>query len=495
MAASAAKLSHDLENALTPQDVIIQFKSQGSASLNRAIANGALLKRFVKVINAGVFKNVAPGLLKLLALDPDVKFISPDRQVRATMDYVAPTVGADLARSYGYDGTGITVAVLDSGISSHDDLENASGVTRVLFSDDFVGGGASDWYGHGGHVAGIIGGNGRKSTGPGYIRTFRGIAPNVNLVNLRVLDANGNGSDSAVIAAIDEAISLKDKYNIRVLNLSLGRPVMESYIDDPLCHAVERAWNAGIVVVVAAGNGGRDTSMGLDGYGTITAPANDPCVITVGAMKTMDTTSRADDLIASYSSKGPTLIDHIVKPDIVAPGNQVVSLLMSTGTLDNTYPANTIPVSYYKLNATGISSSYFKLSGTSMAAPVVSGAVALLLQKTPSLTPDQVKARLMRTASKAFPTYSTAIDPVTGQAYTSQYNIFTVGAGYLDIWAALNDSTPVTGSAMSPTAVRNPLNNTVSLAFPNGTAWNTNMTWGTGVVWGSAVVQGTCRLG
>lgn len=239
-ARATPKLSHDLENASAQQDVIIQFKSQGSASLNRAIANGALLKRFIKAINAGVFKNVPPGLLKALALDPDVKFISPDRPVRATMDNVAPTVGADFARSYGYDGTGITVAVLDSGISAHDDLKNSSGMMRVLFSDDFVGGGASDWYGHGGHVAGIIGGNGRKSTGPGYIRTFCGIAPNLNLVNLRVLDANGNGSDSAVIAAIDEAISLKDKYNIRVMNLSVGRLVVESYVDDPLCQAVER---------------------------------------------------------------------------------------------------------------------------------------------------------------------------------------------------------------------------------------------------------------
>ena len=143
----------------------------------------------------------------------------------------------------------------------------------------------------------------------------------------------GRAQIARVIAAINTAINLKTRYNIRVINLSLGRPVYESYNLDPLCKAVEAAWKAGIVVVVAAGNDGRNNSAGTNGYGTIMAPGNDPYVITVGAMKTMGTYSRSDDLIASYSSKGPTLIDHIVKPDLVAPGNRVVSLHASTATL------------------------------------------------------------------------------------------------------------------------------------------------------------------
>src|SRR5207342_982645 len=114
-----------------------------------------------------------------------------------------------------------------------------------------------------------------------YTHTFRGIAPKANLINLRVLDASGSGTDSAVIAAIGQAISLKNQYNIRVINLSLGRPVFESYTKDPLCQAVEKAWAAGIVVVAAAGNSGRDDSLGTQGYGTISAPGNDPYVITV----------------------------------------------------------------------------------------------------------------------------------------------------------------------------------------------------------------------
>jgi serine protease AprX len=196
-----------------------------------------------------------------------------------------------------------------------------------VYNENFVpniGNDYFDRYGHGTHVAGIVGGAAIESTGPIYTHTFRGIAPNVLLINLRVLDGNGAGQDSSVIAAIQHAIQLKSTYNIRVINLSLGRPVTGSYTKDPLCQAVEQAWKAGIVVVVAAGNEGRNNSANTSGYATITAPGNDPYVITVGAMKDMGTTNRADDLVASYSSKGPTLIDHLVKPDIVAPGNCII---------------------------------------------------------------------------------------------------------------------------------------------------------------------------
>jgi hypothetical protein len=133
--------------------------------------------------------------------------------------------------------------------------------------------------------------------------TFKGIAPNVSLINLRVLDQNGQGTDSAVISAINWTVTNKTKYNIRVIKLPLGRPVYESYTLDPLCQAVEQAWKAGIVVVVAAGNEGRNNSKNTSGYGTITAPGNDPYVITVGAMKTMGTPSRGDDNVASYILK------------------------------------------------------------------------------------------------------------------------------------------------------------------------------------------------
>src|SRR5262249_25283563 len=160
------------------------------------------------------------------------------------------------------------------------------------------------------------------------------------------LDENGQGSDSQIIAAINTAILLKPLFNIRVINLSLGRPIFESYENDPLCQAVEAAYRAGIVVVVAAGNNGRDNSQGQNGYGTVTSQGNDPYVVTVGAMKTMGTTDRKDDLIASYSSKGPTAIDHIAKPDLVAPGNLLVSLGIN-GTLAAEFPQNRVSQDEY----------------------------------------------------------------------------------------------------------------------------------------------------
>lgn len=183
---------------------------------------------------------------------------------------------------------------------------------------------------------------------------------------------------------------------------------MESYKTDPLCQAVEAAWKAGIVVVVAAGNEGRNNDFNTNGYALITAPGNDPYVITVGAMRTLGTVFRGDDLITSYSSKGPTAIDHLAKPDLVAPGNRLASLKGTFDLVSGTYPANIIPLSdYVNTTWTLASPSYYKLSGTSMATAVASGAVALLLGKDSSLTPDTVKARLMLTATKSFPSYST----------------------------------------------------------------------------------------
>jgi serine protease AprX len=261
-----------------------------------------------------------------------------------------------------------------------------------------------------------------------------------------VLDANGASTDSAVIAAIARAISLKSTYNIRVINLSLGRAVYETYKLDPLCQAVERAWKNGIVVVVAAGNNGRYQA--TNGYGTVASPGNDPYVLTVGAMKPMGTPQRTDDLIASYSSKGPTVVDAFVKPDLVAPGNLLVSLAAPNSTLYAQNPANRVPNNYYIAGGnTSSSTTYFTLSGTSMATGVVSGAVADLLQKYPSLTPDQVKARLMKTAWKSLPAYSSTTDPTTGITYTDQSDVFTVGAGYIDLEAALINTDLAKGTA------------------------------------------------
>ena len=472
------KISKDLRDKAPGEqvDVIVQFKPQPRQKhFKRVRRKGGKEKRKLSVVRGGSF-SIAARELAALAADPDIEFISEDREVTASLDYATPTVLANIAQEYGWDGEGIGIAVIDSGIQSkHKDLKDKG--PRIVYKESFVVNPdgtldtANDKYGHGSHVAGIAAGNGARSN-----ETYLGIAPKAALINLRVLDRNGKGTDSAVIAAIGRAIELKDQYNIRVINLSLGRPVYESYETDPLCQAAEAAWNAGIVVVVAAGNLGRDDSFDNDGYGTITAPGNDPYVITVGAMKTNATASRADDLIASYSSKGPTLVDHVVKPDLVAPGNRVVSLDGEKNSeLADSFPENEV------------GSYYFKLSGTSMATPMVSGTVALILQQNPNLTPDQVKARLMKTASKTFPMTSTATDPLTGASFNSQYDIFTIGAGYLDVWAALSNNDVATALATSPTAVYDPQTGTVSVVFGNSVVWGTGVVWGTSVVWGTQV--------
>ena len=185
------------------------------------------------------------------------------------------------------------MVVLDSGIADHQDLTSTGKRVQLSFGfvpTEFLA--TDDKFGHGTHVAGIIAGNGGICSNGSGNNAVRGMAPGVNLINFRVLDSNGLGMDSTVILAIEAAIALKPLYNIRVINLSMGRSVTGSYKNDPLCSAVEQAWNAGIVVVAAAGNGGRSNPTGSQGYFTITAPGNDPRVITVGAINTMGTAPR-----------------------------------------------------------------------------------------------------------------------------------------------------------------------------------------------------------
>lgn len=476
-------------------DVIIQFKHAPQAHhFQELAAHGGRLKFPLYHIQGAAYR-IPTKMLAWLEQHPDVAYVSPDRPNRVAFDdEKIPAVMADVAhQQYALDGTGLGVAVIDSGVYNHDDLQTADGsASRIVYAESFVPNDPStdDAYGHGTHVAGIIAGNGRDSQS-GYSQPYIGLAPNANIINLRVLDGTGSGADSQVIAAIGRAIQLKDTYNIRVINLSLGRGVEESYALDPLCQAVEAAWQAGIVVVVAAGNNGRDNSMGTNGYGTIGAPGSDPAVITVGATKTNDTPDRLDDAIASYSSKGPTLVDYVVKPDLVAPGNRTISLQAPASYLATTYPVqNVLPLPTCDstgLNCTtGPGGQYLQLSGTSMATPVVAGAAALMIQLDPTLTPDTVKARMMKTAWKGFPTTSVAYDEF-GNAYLETYDVFTIGAGYLDIDAALGNTDVVTGAATSPAVAYDPTTGTATLVNGASVCWSNSVVWGTSVVWGGGV--------
>jgi Subtilisin-like serine proteases len=485
------KLAKDLPaaNATGSGDIILQFKTLPTADDLKQLGPYGQTKKIFNTIKA-VQISVSPSVLTILEAMPNVKYISPNRQNKSFLDLTTSAVNANVAWPLGWDGTGVGVAVIDSGIALKRDLTGPDGITsRVIYSESFVTGQtAEDVYGHGTHVAGIVGSSGKNSGGLLFTRTFKGVAPNVNLINLRVLDANGGGTESGVIAAIERAIALQSTYNIRVINLSLGRQVFESYTLDPLCQAVEAAWKAGIVVVTAAGNYGRDNSTGTSGYGTIASPGNDPYAITVGAMNTKGTFSTADDAIASYSSKGPTLVDHLVKPDLVAPGNGVVSLMAPNNTLAALYPTTLISASTYQLlGFLGQSSDYFRLSGTSMAAPVVSAAAALLIQQQPSLTPDQVKARLMKTATKAINLYSTGIGHLSGQRFNNQADIFTVGAGYLNISAALANHEMASMPALSPRVARNPISGKINMLRDFSVVWGDSMVWGDSAVFGNTV--------
>ena len=196
----------------------------------------------------------------------------PDRHVKPSLDVALPTInGSGAAAPSGFNlldrvelsaappvpltGAGVTVAVIDSGIAVSDDLKTSLGLDRVIVRWSATPGLDTDEFGHGTHVAGIIGGNGKASSGPYATRTFRGVAPDVRLISLKVLGEDGSGEVSDVLEAIDWILDNQSSYGIRIVNISLGHPVVETCVKDPLCRAVEAMSTAGVVVVVSAGSG------------------------------------------------------------------------------------------------------------------------------------------------------------------------------------------------------------------------------------------------
>jgi serine protease AprX len=392
-----AKLSADL----------LRFKAGRSASRTRVIVHGdaatvdALARRHgVQIVkrlaNGAVFAANGDEIARLSA-DAGIDHLSGDLPVKAGMSVSNQSTAADQTRAGvaglfgigaipGVTGQGITVAVIDSGVSAHAALTG-----KVVANVSMVTGDPSvaDAFGHGTHVAGIIAGNGSAAKNVTTLYTG-GIAPGAQIVNVRVLGADGIGRTSDVIDGIEWAIAHRTQYNIRVINLSLGHPVTEPAETDPLCEAVADAVRAGIVVVAAAGNDG----LAADGsrvLGGITSPGNSPWAITVGALNTWGTAKRSDDTVTTYSSRGPTRFDMGVKPDVAAPGNKLISLEANRAYL---------PVTYSFLHKAGSGpNAYMQLSGTSMATPTVSGGVALLLQGTPNMIPAQVKMALQAGAT------------------------------------------------------------------------------------------------
>ena len=409
-----AKVSSDL----------LSFEARRTTSRARVIVRGsrmeieALASRhgvpIARVLGDSAVLLANSSQISALAAERDV--LSGDLPVAPFMDVSTYATAADQVRSGqsglllglgaipGVTGSGVTIAVLDTGIAAHPALTG-----KVIANVSTIAGNPSpnDEHGHGTHIAGIIAGNSSASR---YVTPLYrgGIAPDVRLVNVRVLGANGTGWTSDVIAGLEWVIANRDKYKIRAINLSLGHPVTEPSTTDPLCIAVAKATAAGIVVIVSAGNAGKDEN-GTPILGGISSPGNSPHAITVGAINTRGTISRSDDIMTTYSSRGPTKFEHAVKPDVVAPGNKVVSLETAGSYLQRNY-------AQFHMAGTR-NNAYMHLSGTSMSAAIVTGGVALLMQAHPNISAAQVKIALQ-----------------TGATYMKDGGLLGGGAGSVNFW-------------------------------------------------------------
>src|SRR5438046_590544 len=395
----------------------------GQANVSRALEALDLLRLYgipvagLSLIDGAAGSSTAAGI-GALSLAPTVAFIHHDATVgprpSAEPPAIAPpdqlseayprVVNADRVWQQGTTGRGVTVAILDSGVAADGDLIEPE--NRILASVNFADVRfTSDPGGHGTHIAGIVAGNGSRSGGQ-----IVGIAPQANIVDVRVLGRTGSGRISSVVRGIEWVLAQRAVYNIRVINLSFGAPAHLSYRLDPMSAAVEIAWRRGLVVVAASGNGGpaRDS---------VVTPGIDPYVITVGATDDRGTLSRSDDTLAWFSAWGSA--DSNAKPDLVAPGRRLVSIRVPGSALDTLFP-DRIVVAHN-------GSTYFRLTGTSMATGVVSGAAALLLQRRPSLTPDQVKALLVRTTQ-----------PYGWESGQALPDPMADGSGLLDAYRAVN---------------------------------------------------------
>ncbi|MFL6257540.1 MAG: S8 family peptidase [Pyrinomonadaceae bacterium] len=463
------ELARDPEAAGRRVRVIVQERAGLDALLASKLGSEVKTRGRFDSLSARVLELPA-RLVERLSEQKGVRFISLDRETTG-FGHVSRTTGADDVRETsgtnvnGLDGTGIGIAVLDSGIDKgHTAFLDKSNGLRIVYSKDFTGEGRTDDpFGHGTHVASIAAGNGRISRAE-----YVGVAPNANIINLRVLNSQGAGRASYILAALDWVYQNRAAFNIRVVNMSLGTAAVESYKNDPICKAARKLVDAGIVVVAAAGNNGKDAA-GQKVYGAIHSPGDEPSAITVGAANTFGTDKRSDDGIASYSSRGPTRggwtdalgvrhHDNLVKPDLVAPGNKIVNAEAEDNLLVTQHPeldAGVSPVDARRM---------MFLNGTSMATPAVAGAAALMLQANPTLTPNLVKTILMYTSQQL-----------------SGFNMLEQGAGELNVEGAVRVAKLVRRDLSALTPLGAPLLNGAA-PTPQTTIAAETFPWSQGIV-------------
>ena len=386
--------------------------------------------------------------------------VSPDLGVSITADTALPARGNWVPRfqstqTFTSDRprTGIAVAIIDSGVQPHADLPAA----RIRAFHDFVGDSRApvDGCGHGTHVAGIIAGDGRSSDG-----LYAGIAPTVDIVSLRVLGDDCSGNTSDVIDALEWIGRNHEIYRIKVVNLSLGHAVLESIVTDPLVQAVERLSRKGVAVITASGNRGINPSTKRSGYGGAGAPCNAPSAICVGSLDTLGSIPLDDDRVSDTSSRGPTRFDLLAKPDLVAPGVNIVSLAARGSRLFNEFKD-------WRVAGTAGQPDYFVLSGSSMAAPSVAGAAAVLLQNNGALPVNALKLSLQFTA-RVLP----------------NADVLTQGSGALNIPGAL-----LFAGAVDPGARRGSNWIKHRLTAANVDAFNQFIPWGQRIVYGDRFMR------
>jgi serine protease AprX len=394
--------------------VIVQQFAGASGAEAQVAALGGRIVTDLHIINAFAAEMTAEASVKL-ARSASVRWVSVDAPVEhsgggttsstPTQNFFLDTMRVPSVWNMGLNGSGIGVAIVDSGISTDADFTtNPKPLSFATNSNS-----TTDIYGHGTHVAGIVAGNGNDSKGK-----FKGIAPGATLYSVKIADGDGMAYESDVVAGLQWVYTNKTTYNIRVVNLSLNTTSEQSYNVSPLDAAVEILWFNGVVVVASSGNKGAGGE-----YNTANAsPANDPFIITVGAVDEKGTSSLKDDTYAPYSAYGTTM-DGYLKPNIVAPGSNIFSVLSRNSSWGTLYPD--------RLDSTG---QYIRLSGTSMSAPMVAGAAALLLQDEPNLTPDQVKYRLLNSSGR---TVSLKVG--------SGANAITYTFPYLDVYSVVTGTT------------------------------------------------------
>jgi serine protease AprX len=415
--ASAAALTSSAEHVSV---VVREAAGSGDAPERAVTAFGGSVGRHLEILGGFTAELPADRLGALRAVagvesvteDAGLELSSADVESQAAQAGSLYTLanevtGASAMWDAGYTGKGVDVAVIDSGIVPVDGFKTPG---KVVYGPDLtleaIGPAKNlDTYGHGTAMSGIIAGRDSAATRlTGNSSDFVGMAPDARIVSIKVADAKGQTDVSQAIAAIDWAVQNRNKngMNIRVLNMSFGTDGVQDYVLDPLAYAAEQAWHKGIVVVVAVGN---------EGFGTakVNNPAYNPYVIAVGSSTSNGTATTADDVVSAFSNDG----DGTRNPDLVAPGDKVVSLRASGSHLDTTYPA------------ARIGERLFRGSGTSQAAAVVSGAAALLIQQRPTIRPDQVKALLTGTA-----------EPIPSATPAQQ------GSGLLDLRTAKDSNTP-----------------------------------------------------